>query len=87
MRRRVEMRGHGESEAYQRHERRDGVYDENGRQRMSRAGGQREVGIGGVSEEAFCANCQFEALICLSARGNVPVSYPIMGPLHAPFSQ
>lgn len=49
--RRVEVSGDGESKADQRHEGRDGVHDEDGREGMARVCGQREVGVGLVLEQ------------------------------------
>lgn len=53
--------------------------------------GSEKSELGASLKSDSGGNCQFHVRICLSARPvsarNVPVSYPIMGPLHTPFSQ
>jgi hypothetical protein len=83
------VRSHGEPETYQRHERCDGMYDEDGRQGMSRACGQREVGVLVGAEELLWVIVSW-GLLSVSAPSSgrsVPVLYPIMGPLHTPSLQ
>lgn len=47
----MKVGSNGKSEADERHEGGDGVHDKNGRQRMSLGRGQREVGVGRISEQ------------------------------------